>query len=156
MINLTYHPQAVFQWMDALRRFAQYHNEMYEVLRWLGETAVERMKEGHPPGGPHPSPGETPVYGDHAYIDRTQWLTDSIGFTLEPLKSWDPATGTASTMPTLFLFATAPYASAVEYGVPGHSRANPFFWPTIEELLPVAAARLEYIVARMNAVREAP
>lgn len=154
MIELTYHPEAVFQWQDALRRFASYHNELYDVLRWLGEAAVEKMKEGHPPGGPHPGGGEMPVYGENAYIDRSSWLTASIGFSLEPMRTWDPFTGTASTLPTLLLFATAPYASAVEYGVPGHSRPYPFFWPTIEELSPLAAARCEHIVEKMNAVTE--
>lgn len=154
MWTLNYNPAAVTLWLDAARRFARYRNEIVDALQWLGETAVEKMKEGHPPGGPHPGPGELPVYGEHAYIDRTQWLTDSIGYSIEPYSTWDPTTGTASALPTLLIFATAPHADAVEYGVPGHSRPYSFFWPTVEELLPVAAARIADLMDRYNGMTE--
>jgi hypothetical protein len=149
---MTYYPNAVQQWIDNVRRFANYRNELIDVLKWLGETAVEKMRENHPPGGPHPGPGETPVYGEHAYIDRTQWLTDSIAYTLEAWAPWDPKSGTASALPTLTIVATAPHADAVEFGVPGHSRAYPFFWNSIEELLPQASEKLAELMRKYNAM----
>lgn len=154
MFKMTPNTEAIDSMIDAVRRFATYRGELVEALRWMGNTASERLKQGHPPGGPHPGPGELPVYGTHAYIDRTGWLTASMGFTLEPYRTWDPKTGTASALPTLYIFATAPHADAVEWGVPGHSRPYPFFWPLIEELLPLAMERVANVMAVANAQRE--
>jgi hypothetical protein len=97
-----------------------------------------------------------PVYGKNAYIDRTGWLTSSVGYSLESMPSWDPSQGTAPAFPTLTIYATAPHADAVEYGVPGHSRPYPFFFPLLYELLPELTARIEGVMARANAIRVRP
>jgi hypothetical protein len=152
-VKLTFNPAALQVWYEDIKRFAQYRGELVETLRWFGEQAVTIMKEAHPPGGPHPAMGELPVYPAHKYIDRSGWLTDSIGFTLEPFQVWEPGAGSAPALPTLTIFATAPYAVAVEYGVPGHSRPFSFFWPTIERLLPEAAERIAAIMTKANQFR---
>lgn len=153
MIDMTVYPNVIDEWKDALYRFAHYRNDLYDVLRWFGETAVETMKSGHPPGGPHPPDGEMPAYGENAYIDRSGWLTDSIAYTLEPFQTWSPSDGSASALPTLTIVATAPYADAIEFGVPGRARPYPFFWPTITVLLPEAMSRLADVMERINAVK---
>lgn len=153
MFILKTHPDVIGEWKDNLYRFAQYRNELVEVLHWFGETAVEFMKDGHPPGGPHPAGKDLPVYGENRYIDDTGWLTDSIGYTIEPYHTWTPGEGLASALPTLRVFATAPYASAIEFGVPGHARPYPFFWPTIELLLPEASAKIAAVMEQLNQFR---
>jgi hypothetical protein len=151
-VHLTYYPGAIQQWMANVEMFALYHQKAIDMLARLGAAAVETMKSGHPPGGPHPPDGEMPVYGDHAYIDRTGWLTDSIGMEFEPPGQWDPTAGPAPPLPTLWLFATAPYADAVESGTP-HSRPYPFFWPTVEDLLTKGSVELAAIVAEAQALK---
>lgn len=153
--SMTYNPDAIQDWIDATRRFANYRNEIHDAMRWFGEEVTKRMKEGHPPGGPWPAPGAMPEPGKHAYIDRTGWLTDSIGFSLEAMPTWD-LRGTAPALPTLMVFATAPHAAAIEYGVPGHSRPFPFFYFHIFELVPELTSRIDAIMARADAIRVKP
>jgi hypothetical protein len=52
----------------------------------------------------------------HTFQNRTFQLEHSIGFSQDEDVS-------------VTVFAMAPYASQVEFGVPGHSRPYPFFWP---------------------------
>lgn len=106
--------------------------------RWAKGT-VEKIIEGHPPGGPHPPAGVQPEYGQHAYIDRTGQLTRSVGYTIE---AW------AERTVTLTVFATMPYAELVEYGTP-RSRAYPFFWPVIWDRVPVLEGMLAAEIARV-------
>lgn len=95
-------------------------------LELFGDRAVQTIKnqppQGHPPGGPHPGPGELPVFGRHAYIDRTGYLSQSI-------------TSHRLGDRRLQIMASAPYAEDVEYGTP-RSRPYPFFWPVVHELEP--------------------
>lgn len=148
---MDYNPDAAMEWRGALLQFAGYREEAVEILRRLGERATLEMHAGHPPGGPHPGPGETPQYHEHAYIDRTGWLTESVGFHIEQVFPWDPSTGAAPRLPTLLVYATAPYAEAVEHGVPGHSRAYPFFWPSIYHESDIAEHELGALIEQTNA-----
>jgi hypothetical protein len=104
-----------------------FHARIGTALSEWAETVVTKITEGHPPGGPHPDLStEMPVYGQHAYIDRTGRLTRSVGFTVEV---W------TERVTTLTVFALMPYAESVEFGTP-RSRPYPFFWPVIWEYLP--------------------
>ena len=111
-------------------------------LDWFGRTVIDEMQKqpplGHPPGGPHPPDGELPVFGEHAYIDRTGYLTRSMGYTVE---LWQGHRATVS------VFALAPYADAVEYGTT-HSRPYPFFFPVFYKYLPILHARLQAAAER--------
>jgi hypothetical protein len=106
-------------------------------LRWFGEHVTARMREGHPPGGPHPGPPpDMPVFGQHAYIDRSGYLTRSIGFTVESWSSFHAA---------VVVFATSPYADVIEHGSP-HSRPYPFFWPNFYAQVPYLVDRIRITV----------
>lgn len=109
-----------------------------DTLRVWAEATVQKINEGHPPGGPHPLPGEMPVYGEHAYIDRTGRLTRSVGYTVE---KWSERTVTCT------IFATMPYAELVEYGTP-RSRPYPFFWPVIWARVPLLETALQEMMDR--------
>lgn len=112
-------------------------------LEWFGKTVTTEMKEqpplGHPPGGPHPlSRDEQPVFGEHAYIDRTGYLTRSIGYTID---LWQGHRAVVS------VFALAPHADAVEFGTM-RSRPYPFFWPVFNKYLPQLEERLHEAAER--------
>lgn len=122
-----------------------FHQRIGETLREWGESVVTKIVEGHPPGGPHPAPGEMPQYGIHAYIDRSGRLTRSVGYTVEVWREG---------VTTLTVFAMMPYADLVEFGTP-RSRPYPFFWPVIWAYLPRLQLQLEIDVeALMNEYAE--
>lgn len=111
-------------------------------MEWFGKTVTEEMVNqppfGHPWGGPHPGAGEQPVFGQHAFIDHSGYLARSIGYTIE---LWQGQRAVIS------VFATAPYADAVEFGTT-HSRAYPFFWPVFMKYLPQLEGRMQEAAER--------
>lgn len=111
-------------------------------MEWFGKTVTQEMKDqpplGHPPGGPHPQGGAEPVFGQDAYIDQTGYLTRSIGYTVSLWQAHHAV---------LAVFATAPYADAVEFGTT-HSRAYPFFWPVFTKYLPQLEERMQEAAER--------
>lgn len=110
-----------------------------EQLDWFGASATKEMRQGHPPGGPHPNPGEMPIFGDHRYIDRTGQLTRSIGYSVEQWNNFKAI---------VLVFAMAPYAEKVEQGEPNKSRPYPFFYPVFYKYLPILMARIPAAVER--------
>jgi len=79
------------------------------VLEWFGSTATQEM------------------ITQHSFINRTGRLERSIGYHIEV-----PGNGHIE----LHVYALAPYAAAVEEGVPGRSRPYPYFWGTFYKYLP--------------------
>jgi hypothetical protein len=92
-----------------------WHKYINESLEWFGKTVSEAAK------------------ADHPYQDRTGQLTASIGYRVIPL------TGTKA---YATVFATMPYAEAVENGTPT-SRPYPFIWPKFYQYIPELEQRLE-------------
>ena len=84
-----------------------------------GDSATEAMKEQH----------GADAQSIHRYVNRTWDLTESIKHDMEPPR------GTSPVVHTIRVFAAAPYAFDVEHGVPGRSRAYPFFWKEITNAL---------------------
>ncbi len=127
-------------------------------LEWGGAAMVATMREGHPPGGPHPEDGmdskvratygrlvdgPLPKWPLQKYYDRTGQLTRSLGHSVE---SWNGRTV------TLKVFATARHADSVEYGTP-RSRPYPFFWPSIYKHMPELETRVKTAVTTAYAAR---
>lgn len=129
-IKVTGVPQAIEVAKAAQQLLLQY---TLGDLDWFGQAVVEKMKEHHPPGGPHPPAGAMPVYGKHRYIDRTGQLTGGLGYRVTP---WTPRTALVA------VFAVAPYSDLVEHGHPG-ARPYPFFWPSFYMYLPLLMIRLQ-------------
>ncbi len=144
MFRMTYNPQALQDWLATINRFVQYRQGVYEALQWSGARFKVLANEGHPPGG-HPA----------QYEDRTGLLTASVGWSIEAMPSWNPATGSAAKLPSLYVFAKAPYADLVEYGTP-KSRAYPFFWPAVERTLAEGFGKVASVMARADAIRPEP
>ena len=96
--------------LDGVER--AYQEAVIVEFRHWAEFVTHRMKEKH----------DADAHDIQRYVNRTWYLTNSIGYTIEPWRS-----GKA----TLLVFATAPYAQAVEEGIPGRSRPYPFFWHEI-------------------------
>lgn len=94
---------------------ARYRDYIESDLRWFGETVSKAAKEDHP------------------YQDRTGQLTASIGFEIHEFQS-----GRAQ----VIVFATMPYAEAVEYGTPT-SRPYPYLYPKFYQYLPELMLRLQ-------------
>ena len=83
------------------------------AMDWFGRTVVAEAK------------------ADHPYQDQTGALTASIGYSL-----------TKSVVgPVVTVFATVPYADAVEFGT-ATSRPFPFLFPKFFDLLPEALLRM--------------
>lgn len=122
MLRITVTPEAqeLIRQLDAA--LAVIRAGIPHRIAQFGEDTVTQIRAqppfGHPPGGPHPDDhGQLPIFGEHAYIDRTGELTRSIG--------------AEATERQVRIMATSDHADAVEYGVPGRSRPYPFFWPVI-------------------------
>jgi hypothetical protein len=101
---------------EALDRMAglerAYQQAVIDEFRNWAELVTARMQANH----------DNDAHDIQRYINRSWYLTRSIGYTIEPWRQ-----GKAS----LILFATAPYAQAVEEGIPGRSRPYPFFWKEV-------------------------
>lgn len=80
----------------------------------LAERATKAMKDKH----------GADAHDIQRYVNRTWDLTESIGYNLEPTQHH----GADLQLHPMRVFAAAPYAFDVENGVPGRSRAYPFFW----------------------------
>lgn len=87
-------------------------------LEWFGRTVTQEMVL------------------THSFQNVTGRLERSIGYSVE---QW-----TANAV-VLNVFATAPYAQAVEEGTPT-SQPYPFFWPTFYKWLPELQLRLQKAV----------
>lgn len=87
-------------------------------LEWFGRTATQEM------------------ITQHEFINRTGRLERSIGYHIEVVNDHLQ----------LHVYALAPYAVAVEEGVPGHSRPYPYFWPAFYKHLPELMERLDAAV----------
>jgi hypothetical protein len=88
------------------------------VLEWFGRTVREEMIH------------------THTFRNRTGRLERSLGYTVE---AW-----TANTI-QIMVFATAPYARAVEEGT-SRSRPYPYFWPVFYKHLTELYQRLQQAV----------
>ena len=99
--------------MDGLRQ--QLILNMTVALEWFASTVTNEM------------------ITQHSFQNRTGRLERSIGYTLNMVDN----------QLQLQVFALAPYAVAVEQGVPGHSAPYPFFWPTFYKWLPDLYLKLE-------------
>lgn len=90
------------------------------ALEWFGSTATQEM------------------ITQHSFINRTGRLERSIGYHVESPRDH---------FYELHIYALAPYAEAVELGVPGRSRPYAFFWPAFYTYLPELYERLAEGVA---------
>lgn len=98
------------------------------ALEWYGKTATDEMREQH----------DRDAHEIQRYINRTYYLTTSIGYDVEKAGgSW-----------RVRMFAPPYYAEAVEFGTP-RSRAYPFFWVEVYGFQDAAVARVmqEYFTA---------
>jgi hypothetical protein len=95
-----------------------YQQAIAETLEWFGKTVSEEVK------------------ADHPYIDRTGGLTRSVGYTVE---SW------RGRFIQVNVFATMPYAEAVEYGT-SRSRPYAFLFPKFYKYLGELQQRLQIAV----------
>ncbi len=86
---------------DIDRRLAAAKQVVADDLTWAGQGAKAEM------------------IATHTFQNRTYRLEGSIDFTVEHEEDFEQ----------LVVFALTAYASMVEFGVPGHSRPYPFFWP---------------------------
>jgi len=97
---------------------ARIRTNVVAALEWFGQVTTEEMVQTHP------------------FRNITGRLERSIGYTVE---QWSAGKVVAN------IFATAPYAQAVEEGTTS-SRPYPFFWPVFYKYLPELQERLQAAV----------
>lgn len=106
---------------DVTRRLAAMQDGVRQTLDAFGKSASEEMIR------------------THTFQNRTYRLENSIGYHVADFPEGHF---------TLGLFASAPYATQVEFGHPGPppARPYPFFWPVYYEMEPQLWNQLEVTV----------
>lgn len=106
-----------------------------------GEQIVKRMQDRH----------ASDAHDIQRYVNRTWNLTNSIGYEVQA-----PQEMGGMVLQPMRVAAAESYAFDVENGVPGHSRAYPFFWieltggPVIEGFGDVLQAAVDELLASVS------
>lgn len=117
MLRVEIHRSAIADLKNRVQQLrAELDLRIDDVLDRFATGATEGMRESH----------EANAHEVGRYINRTEDLSQSIGYSLEP-----PASYADIVKHQVRLFAATVYAYDVEHGVPGRSKAYPYFWPEI-------------------------